>query len=786
MRHNFKLELFDKLNFLKEVAEKGLNSLPDELSLFLINELEIKGAVLLTENGENRFKVIGKHGLIDNIFTKGTYFSISNYREIINDKIFNNGFTSNCLLDTPTISENLQSLAFGYANNSIGLLILNHKIRPSNDVLEKFYSAAKLIGYFLGIWKNYGGEKSNSTSINFAELVENSSQSFRKIINTINGLTSLISEEQLSDTTSKYINSIKDNSQLLLNSINDLIDISQIEQNKLKVLNEEISLNRFLANSIAKYNKNIDDKIKFIAENDSNLNIKFDKTILEQIITILLSISSSISTNKNVLIKTQKLSSDKIGLSFTTEVKNIDKENINELEKPFILNKFVKDSIDTVSGLSIPLLNKLDTITNIKLNISLLNKNEIILALTIPTGVSEKPKEKIVTLPSSNKEDNKILVIESDKASSALLNNYLAKWDYKTEFVNNGDIALRLLKTNKYVAVILNIDQQNDNSLELLQKIKNNKATQNTPVIVFSIEPEKEKVFLMGAVEYLVKPINYNNLVEILTSYKLRRNSNVLCVDDDKPTLKLVEQAIRTAGFNVTSEYRSELVMDLISDKDIDLAIIDLDMPKLNGFELIKQIKSVERFSKLPIIIYTGKEDYQEDLEKIDGMFVELLDKKSTSFNELEKAISDMIKSYEEPKPVAEQEINTTGPKILMAEDYKHSQIIVTRLLKKNGFENITVVENGAEALRICENEKIDLILMDMQMPVMNGFEATGEIRELEGYEDTPIIALTAFAMKGDREKCLEAGATDYIAKPIDSKEFIEKVKYYSQTKVNS
>jgi CheY-like chemotaxis protein len=226
--------------------------------------------------------------------------------------------------------------------------------------------------------------------------------------------------------------------------------------------------------------------------------------------------------------------------------------------------------------------------------------------------------------------------------------------------------------------------------------------------------------------------------------------------------------------------------MDLISDKELDLAIIDLDMPKINGFDLIKKIKSEDKFSKLPIIIYTGKEDYQEDLEKIDGMFVDLLDKKSTSFNELEKTITDMIKSYEESKTIEEISEESSGPKILMAEDYKHSQIIVTRLLKKSGFENVIVVENGEEALNICECDKIDLILMDMQMPVMNGFEATGKIRELEGYADTPIIALTAFAMKGDREKCLEAGATDYIPKPIDSKEFIEKVKYYTQVKIVS
>jgi CheY-like chemotaxis protein len=94
------------------------------------------------------------------------------------------------------------------------------------------------------------------------------------------------------------------------------------------------------------------------------------------------------------------------------------------------------------------------------------------------------------------------------------------------------------------------------------------------------------------------------------------------------------------------------------------------------------------------------------------------------------------------------------------------------------------VVENGQEALDQVKEQHYDLILMDMQMPVMNGFEATRKIRQLEEYKDTPIIALTAFAMKGDREKCLEAGATDYIPKPIDSQEFIQKVKHYTEQKV--
>jgi CheY-like chemotaxis protein len=193
-------------------------------------------------------------------------------------------------------------------------------------------------------------------------------------------------------------------------------------------------------------------------------------------------------------------------------------------------------------------------------------------------------------------------------------------------------------------------------------------------------------------------------------------------------------------------------------------------------------IKSEKRFANLPIIIYTGKENYQEDLKQIDGLFEDLLNKKSTNIEDLQEIMNSMINRYETPPPAEEVIKKKDVVKILLAEDYKHSQIIVTRLLKKNNFENVIVVDNGEDALNYAKKETFDLILMDMQMPIMNGFEATESIRRLEGYKDTPIIALTAFAMKGDREKCLEAGATDYIPKPIDSKEFIEKVKYYTKS----
>lgn len=120
--------------------------------------------------------------------------------------------------------------------------------------------------------------------------------------------------------------------------------------------------------------------------------------------------------------------------------------------------------------------------------------------------------------------------------------------------------------------------------------------------------------------------------------------------------------------------------------------------------------------------------------------------------------------------------------KILLADDYKYAQMVAIRLLNENGFEEIRVAENGEEAISIARKEKFDLIIMDMQMPIMNGFEATEKIRKIWEYKNTPIIAISVFNMKGDREKYLEAGATDFIPKPISKygKEFLEKVKYYT------
>jgi len=510
-----------------------------------------------------------------------------------------------------------------------------------------------------------------------------------------------------------------------------------------------------------------------------NKPVRLDEQKIQYILTTLLNVSAGLTEAGLISVRADVLNKNLIRITITDNGKGLSQGTLFNFFEPFTVSRLNEFKNSNITGISLALVKKYINFLGGEITVNSDAGKGTTFTFTFNGEVMSSLESTLSQLPKPTSM-NKVLVIEDDYATSKLLSNYLNKWGYDPVIVSTEQQSMSIIEKEPLLAIILDIELPNVNGLELLKKINDHPNTKNVPVIVCSIEPEQQKAFMMGAVEYFIKPINYNYLVEVLTSYKLRKDSNILCVDDDVPTLNLVKQAIESAGFNAVAESVSANVMELIRDKSIDIAIIDLDMPAPNGFELIKLIKSEKRFAHLPIIIYTGKENYKEDLYKVEGLFEELLDKRATNIEDLADTINAMINRYEVPPPQEEVMAKKGGIKILLAEDYKHSQIIVTRLLKKNNFEDIVVVENGEEAVKIAQKDKFDLILMDMQMPIMNGFEATEKIRQLSEYRNTPIIALTAFAMKGDREKCLEAGATDYIPKPIDSKEFIDKVKYYT------
>lgn len=784
MIYGVKLEALEKTNELSKLALAGNDNFPDEICKYLVSEFELQATVLFKVQG-NELVVLGKSSTARKNYLRGSKFGC-HVCKIINDKLdFSVNSDTNCELQISEFVVYETCVLFDMGSGEKGFLKLAKKSPFAQGDSESLNKITDYIGFLLRAWGNIRGGSTNLASKPFSTLVAEISSELRTPTNSIIGFTSILSEDNLSASQAEYVSTIKKNSQSLLLTINDLSELSKIESGKVTDTKKQINLKLLIDEITSIFKNKFGNRISYTWNADENIpnEINIDDSKLRYILNNLLLFMTSLA-NQNSVIITAKPAGNKILISLEGKNNPLPSGSEKTIFEPFVISKISELKQSNLTGLGLTIVKRYVEIlggeiaassisdgTSVKFSIGTSNK--------LPSS-SSNIESAVSQLPKPTSDNTKILVIEDDFATSKLLSNYLNKWGYSPTIVNKYEQILALVEREQYLAIILDIELPNINGLELMRKIKEFNTNKGTPIIVCSVEAEQQKAYLMGAVEYFVKPINYNYLVEVLTSYKLRKNSNILCVDDDLPTLNLVKQAIETAGFNSIAENISANVMNLIKDKDIDLAIIDLDMPYPNGFELIKLIKTENKFAKLPIIIYTGKENYQEDLKKIDGMFEFLLDKKSTNIEDLSDTINSMINRMDIPSTVEEVKQKKDEVKLLLAEDYKHSQIIVTRLLKKNNFENVVVVENGEEAYLASQKDKFDLILMDMQMPIMNGFEATEKIRQLPEYKDTPIIALTAFAMKGDREKCLDAGATDYIPKPIDSKEFIEKVKYYT------
>src|SRR3989339_2238949 len=621
-----------------------------------------------------------------------------------------------------------------------------------------------------------------------SEIVTEIAHELRTPINSIMGFASLLSEENLTASQAEYVTTLKENAFNLLALLNDLIDLAKLEEKKSKDTYSEINIRSFVGEIVSLFNDKITkEELDFIINFEAGVpqTVKLDSQKLRYILINLLTYSLRLTGKGKITIQVSQTDSKKINFKISDTSVGLTSGKIKDIYNPIIISELGNSKIGHITGLGLTLAKEYIEHLNGEIDITSTVGKGVIYNFTIGIESLSTIETQISGLPKPGKK-NRVLVIEDDYATSKLLSNYLNKWGYDPVIVNSAEQTLKSIEKETFLAILLDIVLPDSNGFDLMKKIRSHPNSKRTPVIVCSIEAEEQKAFLMGAVEYFVKPIKYSFLVEVLQSYRLKRDSNILIVDDDVPTLNLIKEAVQQAGFNPIAEAFSAKVMNLIEDKELDLAIVDLDMPEVSGFDLIKEIKENPKFAKLPIIIYTGKENYRDDLKNIDGLFEHLLEKRSSNIENLADTVTAMINKFDEPTPPEElaKEKDYDVVKILLAEDYKHSQIIVTRLLKKNNFNHIVVVENGAEALDQVKKQKFDLILMDMQMPVMNGFEAMEKIRLIPEYKETPIIALTAFAMKGDREKCIDAGATDYIPKPIDSQEFVQKVKHYTESTV--
>jgi CheY-like chemotaxis protein len=779
-----KIDFLGKYNELIQTAILSSIDFPDKLCDFMIKEFELDAAAIFKVNNGSNLELIGKSSTVKKSLSKQAQINCNACKNILDSGKTNQfNIQTDCSFNITDHLINEGCVLVYVADGQTALIKFAKKSPFTKSETDNIELVSTSIKNLLRLWIGSKGILNSS----LANIISNIAQELRTPTNSIMGFASLLNEENLSPSQTEYVATLKDNAFDLLSIINDLIDLSKLESGLTKVTLTSINFKDYLDEIITLFSSKIEkSRIEFVVDIDSAIpeTVKIDTQKVRYILLNILTNSVRLTERGKVSISVSAASSKKLLFRISDTSPGLNAKKSTEFFQPFALNELYTSKFGNLTGLGLSLTKKYIEYLKGDISISSVVGKGITYTFSITGEIITSIEGQLAELPKPVGTKNKVLVVEDDYATSKLLSNYLSKWGYEPTIVNSAQQAIQIVETQQFLSVIMDIMLPDANGFELLKQFRENPTTKHMPIIVCSVEAEQQKAFMMGAVEYFVKPINYKYLVEVLTSYRLKKDSNILVVDDDIPTLNLIKEAVEQAGFNAIAEHQSSKVMGMIENMNLDLAIIDLDMPVINGFDLIKMIKSNKSFSKLPIIIYTGKESYQEDLKKIDGLFSDLLHKSSSNIEDLAETVNAMINRFDEPATPETIKEEKGTVKILLVEDYKHSQIIVTRLLKKNNFESIVVVENGLQAYEQVQEQYYDLILMDMQMPVMNGFEATQKIRELPDYKETPIIALTAFAMKGDREKCLEAGATDYIPKPIDSQEFIEKVRYYTENKV--
>ncbi|HZJ65488.1 MAG TPA: response regulator, partial [Kofleriaceae bacterium] len=387
--------------------------------------------------------------------------------------------------------------------------------------------------------------------------------------------------------------------------------------------------------------------------------------------------------------------------------------------------------------------------------------------------------------------DRVLLVIEDDLTFAATLLEMGRQSGFKGVVATSGAQALELARAVKPDAITLDLRLPDIDGWVLLDRLKHDPATRHIPVHVISGLDEERRSLQYGALGFLQKPVTVEGLQAGLSEihkFVEKRVKNLLVVEDDPTQSQAIADLIGDGDVATTSVASGENALESLQEHNYDCVVMDLRLPGMSGFELIERIKADPRHRRLPVIVYTGRELTDEDKQRLHGLAQTVIIKDVTTMERLLDETALFLHRVEANLPERKQRVlrrlaksdpQLADRNVLVVDDDLRNIFALTSLLEGHKM-HVQYAENGRRALsKLEENSNIDVVLMDIMMPEMDGYEALRKIRERSQWRDLPVIALTAKAMKGDREKCLEAGASDYITKPVDADQLLSLLRVW-------
>ena len=388
--------------------------------------------------------------------------------------------------------------------------------------------------------------------------------------------------------------------------------------------------------------------------------------------------------------------------------------------------------------------------------------------------------------------DRVVLIIENDTSFAKILLEMAREKGFKGLVAVEGDAGLRIAHAYKPDAITLDIDLPSVDGWTVLDRLKHHPDTRHIPVHIISGVQERQAGLKAGAIAYLEKPVTSQALEESfskISTFIDQQVKRLLVVEDDETQRQAMIDLIEHEDVEITAVGSAEEALRDLSQRHYDCMVLDLGLGgPTDGFTLLETVKSDPAMRELPIIIYTGREltpAEETRLRKLAETIIvkdvkspeRLLDETALFLHRVEKKLPEQKRRMLERLHNADAVF--AGKRVLIVDDDVRNIFSLTSVLEDHGMI-VDFVENGRDALtKLGQKTDYDLVLMDIMMPEMDGFETTRAIREDARFKALPIIALTAKAMKGDRERCIAAGASDYITKPVDTEQLLSLMRVW-------
>jgi CheY-like chemotaxis protein len=423
------------------------------------------------------------------------------------------------------------------------------------------------------------------------------------------------------------------------------------------------------------------------------------------------------------------------------------------------------------------------------------------MALNTPVETSV-PENKFITsfIPENIPDDREsiqeqektLLIIEDDTIFAKSLLDYTRKKGYKALVAVRGDEGLQLAARYKPTGILLDIELPVKSGWEVMDELKKNPETRHIPVHMMSSHKMKNESLMKGAVDFIDKPVAIEKMKDIFEKIEYvvsRKSRKVLIVEDNSKHAKALAYYLST--FNINSELETNISdgLQTLKNNEVDCVILDMGIPDKKAYETLEEARKNPEFEHIPIIIFTGKSLSMNEEQRIKQYASSIIVKTAHSYQRMLDEVSLFLHMVEEntKSGPGDRDLKRFGgltqilsnKTVLVADDDVRNIFSLSKSLENYKMNIITALD-GKEALeKLYDNPSIDVVLLDMMMPKVDGYETARRIRENPAWKNLPVIAVTAKAMTGDREKCINAGASDYITKPVDVDQLLSLLRVW-------